>query len=227
MSIDRPTFAKELPQYAASERRIRTNDLLHLLSGISLNGALRLDEFPKQISISDPLEEVTDKLWDTSQESDAESTSTVMATFDGSIKSAEIIVGGHGAVRAENLIPPVWNRFYRPRLNIHTHLEPFPFSIGDLLNVLKKSGHYSAMGYFPAMMVVNEGGTWVTIRSRETPHMEEMDFWSIAKGLDHRVTNDASWQNVDLFSFMKEYNLGLYRGDGRNTQLLTKVPRSR
>lgn len=202
-------------------------NLMSLLSQMSWHGSPHLTEFPRQISVNDQIAQIIQELWDTHRKSDAEVTSTVLTTFGGDkINSANIKIGGHGSVEAEKLISPIWRRFYRPRVNIHAHPEFYPFSIGDLLNLLIKEEPYSALGYFPAMMVVNEGEIWAAIRSKETPRMKKEEFWRLSMELDHRVSNDEFWQNSGLFKFAREYSIALYHGEDRNSQVLFQIPRT-
>lgn len=207
----------------SAEQGKRSVGLMSLLSLMSWHGSPHLSEFPYQISIKDQLAQIIDELWGAHIDFDVEVASTVLTTFSGNkIKSAEIQKGGHGAVEAKKLIPPAWGRFYRPRINIHTHPEPYPFSIGDLLHLLRKKGGYNLLGYFPAMMVVNEGEIWAAVRSKETPSMGEEEFRRISMGLDHRVTNNENWQNIGLFGFAKEYSIALYYGSSRNSPVLVR-----
>ena len=201
-------------------------DLMRLLSQIFRHGSPNLSESPDQILINGPIAQVIHNLWDAYSESNAEAASTVLTAFNGDkINSAEIKVGGHGAVQVEKLIPPtsLLRRFHRPRISIHTHIESYPFSLGDLLNILIIKGLYSGLGYFPAMMVINESEIWMAMRSKQTPPMEEGEFWRISNGLDHRVVNGERWQNRDFFEFIKEYSIVLYQGHNRDSRLLVRV----
>lgn len=75
------------------------------------------------------------------------------------------------------------------------------------------------------MLVVNSKAIWAAFRSAKTPPISEEVLRRIEMGIDHRVTNNPYWQNVELYEFATEYQLALYHGDGKDSRSLVRVPR--
>lgn len=206
------------------QERINT-DLMSLVSRMSWRGAPDLSAFPNLVSVNNQIVVVIDEVWGRSTTLGGEYTSTVFTTLAGDIRSTRMRGGSFRTVMPDKLVSSWQGRFFTPRVNVHTHLEPSPPSLGDLVYLLRKRGVYGVIGYLPAIVVVNEKAIWAALRSAKTPPISEEAFWRIDMGIDHRVTNNALWQNEELYQFAAEYQIALYQGTNRDSRSLVRVPR--